>query len=171
MTTCPLLAQAGEDVKQTIGDKPSMWSCESLGPCGVKRGHCRCVRARLQGTSAGAKDQEADNFLEKRFKNDPQFSFEETVQTAIAALQNVLSEDFKATEIEVSLHMSSGGTASDVPAWLLGQCKRIMEQQLADRAGLRIVWVLMRSQRAQGTVLCLAPCAVTAFLPLSRWAW
>ena len=55
----------------------------------------------LQGTSAGAKDQEADNFLEKRFKNMPQFSYEETVQTAIAALQNVLSEDFKATEIEV----------------------------------------------------------------------
>lgn len=64
------------------------------------------MRAGLQGTSAGAKDQEADNFLEKRFKNDPRFSYEETVQTAIAALQNVLSEDFKATEIEVSLRMS-----------------------------------------------------------------
>ena len=57
----------------------------------------------LQGTSAGAKDQEADNFLEKRFKNNPAFTYEETVQTAIAALQNVLSEDFKATEIEVGI--------------------------------------------------------------------
>ena len=84
------------------------------------------MRARLQGTSAGAKDQEADNFLEKRFKNDPQFSFEETVQTAIAALQNVLSEDFKATEIEVRLQMLFGGTAFDVPAWLSGQCECIM---------------------------------------------
>ena len=84
------------------------------------------MRARLQGTSAGAKDQEADNFLEKRFKNDPQFSFEETVQAAIAALQNVLSEDFKATEIEVSLQMPLGGIASDVPAWLSGRCKCIM---------------------------------------------
>ena len=83
--------------------------------------------ARLQGTSAGAKDQEADNFLEKRFKNDPQFSFEETVQTAIAALQNVLSEDFKATEIEVSLQMPFGGIACDVPAWLSGKCKCIVE--------------------------------------------
>ncbi|CAK0779268.1 Polyamine N-acetyltransferase 1 [Coccomyxa viridis] len=62
-----------------------------------------------KGTSAGAKDQEADNFLEKRFKNDPQFSFEETVQTAIAALQNVLSEDFKATEIEVGVVRESEG--------------------------------------------------------------
>ncbi len=57
----------------------------------------------MQGTSAGAKDQEADNFLEKRVKNDPAFTYEETVQTAIAALQNVLSEDFKATEIEVGI--------------------------------------------------------------------
>jgi 20S proteasome alpha/beta subunit len=56
--------------------------------------------ARAQGTSAGAKDQEADNFLEKRCRGDPAFSFEETVQTAIAALQSVLSEDFKASEIE-----------------------------------------------------------------------
>ena len=111
-----LLAQAGEDVKQTVGDKRSMRSSGSLGPCAVKHGHCRLMRARLQGTSAGAKDQEADNFLEKRFKNDPQLSFEETVQTAIAALQNVLSEDFKATEIEVSLQMSFGGTVFDVPA-------------------------------------------------------
>lgn len=53
-----------------------------------------------QGTSAGAKDQEADNFLEKRCKGDPAFSFEEAVQTAIAALQSVLSEDFKSSEIE-----------------------------------------------------------------------
>ena len=65
----------------------------------------------LQGTSAGAKDQEADNFLEKRFKGAPQFSYEETVQTAIAALQNVLSEDFKATEIEVRQSICSEACA------------------------------------------------------------
>lgn len=55
----------------------------------------------MQATSAGAKDQEADNFLEKRFKGNPEFSYDETVQTAIAALQSVLAEDFKASEIEV----------------------------------------------------------------------
>lgn len=68
---------------------------------------CKCkdfsTLCPVQGTSAGAKDQEADNFLEKRFKNHPAFTYEETVQTAIATLQNVLSEDLKATEIEVGI--------------------------------------------------------------------
>ncbi|RRT62741.1 hypothetical protein B296_00016284 [Ensete ventricosum] len=48
-------------------------------------------------------EQEAINFLEKKMKNDPSFSYEETVQTAISALQSVLQEDFKATEIEVGI--------------------------------------------------------------------
>lgn len=56
-----------------------------------------------KATSAGAKDQEATNFLEKKMKNNPQLSYEETVQMAITALQAVLSEDFKATEIEVGV--------------------------------------------------------------------
>ncbi|CAN1290803.1 Proteasome subunit alpha type-6 [Linum perenne] len=56
-----------------------------------------------QATSAGLKEQEAINFLEKKMKNDPAFSYEETVQTAISALQSVLQEDFKATEIEVGV--------------------------------------------------------------------
>ncbi|KAF5732105.1 proteasome subunit alpha type-6 [Tripterygium wilfordii] len=56
-----------------------------------------------KATSAGVKEQEAINFLEKKMKNDPAFSYEETVQTAISALQSVLQEDFKATEIEVGV--------------------------------------------------------------------
>nr|AFK41141.1 unknown [Medicago truncatula] len=36
-------------------------------------------------------------------KNDPSFTYDETVQTAIAALQSVFQEDFKATEIEVGV--------------------------------------------------------------------
>ena len=47
------------------------------------------------------KEQEAENFLEKKFKAAPELSFDEAVQTAISALQSVLSEDFKAAEIEV----------------------------------------------------------------------
>lgn len=55
----------------------------------------------MQGTSAGAKDQEAENFLEKKLKANAAFTYDDTVQAAIAALQSVLSEDFKAKEIEV----------------------------------------------------------------------
>lgn len=57
----------------------------------------------LQATSAGAKDQEAENYLEKKFKSNPQYTFDEAVQTAITALQSVLSEDFKPSEIEVGV--------------------------------------------------------------------
>ncbi|GJR81608.1 NADH-cytochrome b5 reductase 1-like protein [Tanacetum coccineum] len=51
-------------------------------------------------TSAGLKEQEAINLFEKEMKNDPEFSYHETVQTVISALQSVLQEDFKANEIE-----------------------------------------------------------------------
>ena len=63
----------------------------------------------LQAASAGAKDQEAENFLEKKVKGTPNFSQEETIQTAIGALQNVLSEDFKASEIQVGIVSTSTG--------------------------------------------------------------
>ncbi|CAK9149468.1 unnamed protein product [Ilex paraguariensis] len=71
---------------------PQLFKCD---PAGHFFGH--------KATSAGSKDQEAINFLEKKMKNDPAFSFEETVQTAISALQSVLQEDFKANEIEVGV--------------------------------------------------------------------
>ena len=38
----------------------------------------------LQATSAGSKEQEAINFLEKKMKNDPTFTYEETVQVYIS---------------------------------------------------------------------------------------
>ena len=43
----------------------------------------------MQATGAGAKDQEAVNWLEKKYKAGAavEFSFDETVQMAIAALQ------------------------------------------------------------------------------------
>lgn len=34
----------------------------------------------MQATSSGSKEQEAVNFLEKKVKNNPQLSYEETVQ-------------------------------------------------------------------------------------------
>lgn len=71
---------------------PQLFKCD---PAGHFFGH--------KATSAGLKEQEAINFLEKKMKNEPTFSYEETVQTAISALQSVLQEDFKATEIEVGI--------------------------------------------------------------------
>ncbi|KAH9652751.1 proteasome subunit alpha type-6 [Citrus sinensis] len=71
---------------------PQLYKCD---PAGHFFGH--------KATSAGLKEQEAINFLEKKMKNDPAFSYEETVQTAVSALQSVLQEDFKATEIEVGV--------------------------------------------------------------------
>ncbi|KAL7000186.1 proteasome endopeptidase complex, partial [Sarracenia purpurea var. burkii] len=38
----------------------------------------------LQATSAGLKEQEAINFLEKKMKNDHAFSYKETVQVRIS---------------------------------------------------------------------------------------
>lgn len=66
--------------------------------------HCfNEILTTVQATSAGAKDQEAENWLEKKVKADSNFSLDETIQTAIGALQNVLSEEFKPSEIQVGL--------------------------------------------------------------------
>lgn len=66
-----------------------------VDPAGYFAGYRAC--------SAGAKDTEATNLLEKKVKADQTLSKDECIQTAIAALQNVLSEDFKATEIEAAV--------------------------------------------------------------------
>jgi 20S proteasome subunit alpha 1 len=62
----------------------------------------RCCRHLTQAVSAGTKDREAVNFLEKKAKDAASLTFEQAVQLAIGALQNVLSEDLKASDIEVS---------------------------------------------------------------------
>ena len=59
-----------------------------------------------KATSAGAKEQEAINFLEKKVKGKDAgnaFSTEECVRTAVACLQTVLGEDLRARELEVGL--------------------------------------------------------------------
>jgi 20S proteasome subunit alpha 1 len=57
--------------------------------------------------AAGIKELEAMNQLEKAFKKNEKKHLEmdekETIQTAIATLQNVISSDFKATDIEVGV--------------------------------------------------------------------
>lgn len=41
--------------------------------------------------------------LEKRYKKETAYSYEETVQIAITTLQNVLSVDFRPSEIEIGV--------------------------------------------------------------------
>jgi len=63
-----------------------------------------------KAAAVGAKETEAVNFLEKKVKAMPAegLGYEETCQTAIAALQNVLSEEFKASEMEVGVVRDDG---------------------------------------------------------------
>lgn len=56
-----------------------------------------------RATSAGLKKQEAQNFLEKKFKKKSALSYAETVELAISCLQSVLAEDFKPSDIEVAV--------------------------------------------------------------------
>ncbi|CAI6002500.1 unnamed protein product [Closterium sp. NIES-64] len=70
---------------------PMLYKCD---PAGYYVGY--------KATGAGAKEQEAINFLEKKLKDGKHqnLTADEAVQLAISALQGVLSEDMKATEIE-----------------------------------------------------------------------
>mmetsp|Transcript_9562 Transcript_9562/g.15684 ORF Transcript_9562/g.15684 Transcript_9562/m.15684 type:complete len:247 (+) Transcript_9562:70-810(+) len=68
-------------------------------PAGYYVGYKACT--------AGSKDQEAQNFLEKKFKTEKKLNFSDTVQLGIATLQSVLSADFKASEIEVGVVRTS----------------------------------------------------------------
>ncbi|KAL0479950.1 proteasome subunit alpha [Acrasis kona] len=54
-------------------------------------------------TSAGQKETEATNFLEKKLKGHPELSYKDTVQLAITTLQTVASAEFKSDEIEVAV--------------------------------------------------------------------
>lgn len=74
----------------------SLYKCD---PAGHYVGYRACA--------AGAKEQEALNFLQNKFKpgegGQVELNEEDTIQTAIAALQSVLSADFKPEEIEVAV--------------------------------------------------------------------
>lgn len=70
---------------------PQLFRCD---PAGYYVGY--------KATSAGQKEQEANNWLEKRYKTDPNpsLSYDDTVQLALACLQNVLGSDLKADDVE-----------------------------------------------------------------------
>jgi 20S proteasome subunit alpha 1 len=67
-----------------------------------------------KGTASGVKDQEATNWLEKQHKASESgfasLDFNQVVQMAISGLQHVLSEDLKASDIEVGVaHFPADG--------------------------------------------------------------
>lgn len=76
---------------------PSLFKCD---PAGYYVGYRACA--------AGAKEQEALNFLQNKLKAKddkpaPELNEEDTILAAIEALQNVLSADFKPEELEVAV--------------------------------------------------------------------
>jgi len=71
---------------------PQLFRCD---PAGHYLGFKACA--------AGAKEQEAHNFLEKKFKKDAQLTTKETIETAIIALQNIVGSDLKPTDLEVAI--------------------------------------------------------------------
>lgn len=79
---------------------PQLFRCD---PAGHFVGYKAC--------SAGQKEQEANNFLEKKIKANPSMSLDETIETAIIALQTVVGADLKPTDLEVGL------VTADDPRW------------------------------------------------------
>jgi len=58
----------------------------------------------FKAVSVGTKEQEAMTQLEKHYKkNEGEWSERETVETAIQTLQQVISTDFKASDIEIAV--------------------------------------------------------------------
>merc|ERR1719494_112776 len=57
----------------------------------------------FKACSVGAKQTEANSFLEKNFKKKTDYNHDETIQVAINCLSTILSADFKPTEIEVAV--------------------------------------------------------------------
>ena len=54
--------------------------------------------------ATGSKEQEAMSHLEKQYKkNEGQWTQKETVETAIKTLSQIVSSDFKASEIEIGI--------------------------------------------------------------------
>ncbi len=71
---------------------PQLFKCD---PAGSFAGFRAC--------SAGEKEQEANNLLEKKLKNNPQLSTSDTIKLAIASLQSVLSVELKPSDVEVGV--------------------------------------------------------------------
>lgn len=56
-----------------------------------------------KATSVGVKQIEATSYLEKKFRKNPSWNYNETVEVSITALSHILAVDFKASEIEIGV--------------------------------------------------------------------
>ncbi|KAJ1902406.1 Proteasome subunit YC7alpha/Y8 (protease yscE subunit 7) [Kickxella alabastrina] len=59
--------------------------------------------AGYRATAAGAKHQEAFNYLEKKLKADVQPCADDTLELAVATMSSVLSASFKAQDLEIAV--------------------------------------------------------------------
>lgn len=75
---------------------------DELGPL-VYRSDPAGYYSAFKACSIGAKQNEATSFLEKKFKKKSDYDYNGTVELAITCLSTVLSQDFKAAEIEVAV--------------------------------------------------------------------
>lgn len=66
-----------------------------VDPAGHVLGYKACA--------AGSKEQEANNFLEKRVKSNASMSLKDAMETAIIALQTCVGSDLKPTDLEVAV--------------------------------------------------------------------
>lgn len=71
---------------------PQLFRCDPAGYC-----------IGYKATVVGPKQQEAMAVLEKKLKGDKALSYDEAVQLALGTLQNVLSLELKASEVEVGV--------------------------------------------------------------------
>jgi 20S proteasome subunit alpha 1 len=57
----------------------------------------------FKAVAVGVKQTEATSYLEKKIKKKQDYNEEESIQLAINALSNVISADFKPSELEIGI--------------------------------------------------------------------